>query len=160
VSSGFLPILTPARLALSRPSVVLALISSLSNSARPPNTVSIGLPAGVVVSAHGSAKDLDRQQRSAICFTMVNRSIGATVTHTTTKEGEFSKSQVWRALRPASTALLTVERLEPRCRRSRQRGKSGIRCFAEMFGLVRQSARCFCCWSKTCFVFSSTLRWH
>jgi hypothetical protein len=30
VSSGFLPILTPARLALSRPSVVLALINSLS----------------------------------------------------------------------------------------------------------------------------------
>ena len=50
----------PARLALSLPSMVLALISSLSNSARPPNTVSINRPAGVVVSAHGSARDLNR----------------------------------------------------------------------------------------------------
>ena len=71
----FSPHFDPGSLALSRPSVVLALISSLSNSARPPNTVSISLPAGVVVSAQGSARDLNRQPRSAICFTMVNRSI-------------------------------------------------------------------------------------
>jgi hypothetical protein len=50
------------------------LISSRSNSARPPNTVSMSLPAGVVVSAQGSAKDLNRHPLSAICLIVVSRS--------------------------------------------------------------------------------------
>src|SRR5262249_54935737 len=69
------PIFTPARLARSLPSLVLILISSRSNSARPPNTVSISLPAGVVVSAQGSARDLNKQSLSVICFTVVRRSM-------------------------------------------------------------------------------------
>jgi len=69
------PIFTPARLARSLPSLVLILISSRSNSARPPSTVSISLPAGVVVSAQGSARDLNNHSLSAICFTVVRRSM-------------------------------------------------------------------------------------
>jgi hypothetical protein len=57
---GFRPIRTPAFFALSRPSLVRALISSRSNSANPPRTVSISRPAGVVVSAQGSVSDLKR----------------------------------------------------------------------------------------------------
>jgi hypothetical protein len=74
LSSGFLPIFTPARFALSRPSPVLTLMSSRSNSARPPKTVSINRPAGVVVSAHGSARDLNRHPLSAMALMMVKRS--------------------------------------------------------------------------------------
>jgi hypothetical protein len=43
--------LTPRALARARPSVVRAWINSFSNSASPPNTVSISRPCGVVVSA-------------------------------------------------------------------------------------------------------------
>ena len=42
--------------------------------ASPPNTVNISLPAGVVVSAQGSAKDLNRHPLSAICLIVISRS--------------------------------------------------------------------------------------
>src|SRR5262245_37052508 len=47
---------TPLALARLRPSPVRARISSRSNSARPPRTVSISLPCGVVVSAQASLR--------------------------------------------------------------------------------------------------------
>src|SRR5262249_14039504 len=51
VSFGGRPNLTPRAFARCLPSVVRARISSRSNSARPPSTVSINRPCGVVVSA-------------------------------------------------------------------------------------------------------------
>ena len=51
VNFGLRSSLTPRALARARPSVVRAWINSFSNSASPPNTVSISRPCGVVVSA-------------------------------------------------------------------------------------------------------------
>jgi hypothetical protein len=58
LSLNFLPNRTPLVFAYLRPSSVRALINSRSNSARPPSTVSISPPCGVVVSAQASASDL------------------------------------------------------------------------------------------------------
>jgi hypothetical protein len=49
--------LAPLALARSRPSPVRVRIKSLSNSARPPNTVSIKRPCAVMVSAHVSPSE-------------------------------------------------------------------------------------------------------
>jgi hypothetical protein len=54
---SFLPNRTPLAFALLRSSSVLARINSLSNSARPPRTVNINPPCGVVVSAQWSASE-------------------------------------------------------------------------------------------------------
>jgi hypothetical protein len=56
-------------LARSRPSPVRARISSRSNSASPPSTVSIKRPCGVVVSAHASPSD----RNPAPTFAIVSR---------------------------------------------------------------------------------------
>src|SRR6266567_3827231 len=48
----------PLAFARSRPSPVRVRISSRSNSAKPPNTVSINRPCAVVVSAQASLSDL------------------------------------------------------------------------------------------------------
>ena len=53
---------------------VLALISDRSNSARPPRTVSISLPAGVVVSIHGSASDRNAAPPLAIVLRTLSKS--------------------------------------------------------------------------------------
>jgi hypothetical protein len=54
---GFRPRLCPFALARARPSPVRMQISSRSNSASPPKTVSIKRPCAVVVSAHVSPSD-------------------------------------------------------------------------------------------------------
>jgi hypothetical protein len=59
VSLGGRPMYTPRAFARTRPSPVRARINSRSNSAKPPSTVSINRPWGVVVSAHASANDLN-----------------------------------------------------------------------------------------------------
>src|SRR6476659_9566282 len=69
-----LPMCTPAAVARVLPSLVLALISSFSNSARPPRTVSINLPCGVVVSAQVSASDLKPAPRLLISCNVFRRS--------------------------------------------------------------------------------------
>ena len=65
VSFGLRPITTPRALARSLPSPVRLLINSRSNSARPPRTVSISRPCGVVVSAQVSRSDLNPAPLSA-----------------------------------------------------------------------------------------------
>jgi len=57
-----------------RPSSVLARISSRSNSASPPSTVSISLPCAVVVSAHASASDLKPAPAFATASSTLSRS--------------------------------------------------------------------------------------
>src|SRR6516164_5826812 len=74
VSFGLRPRLCPFALARARPSLVRARISSRSNSARPPKTVSIKRPCAVVVSAHASAKDRKPAFRSVIASSVFNRS--------------------------------------------------------------------------------------
>jgi hypothetical protein len=64
------PNFTPLALARSLPSPVLARISSRSNSAKPPRTVSISLPCGVVVSAQASFSDLKPARALAIASRM------------------------------------------------------------------------------------------
>ena len=58
-----------------RPSLVLARIRCLSNSARPPKTVSINRPCGVVVSAQASPNDLERAPASAIAARVLSKSL-------------------------------------------------------------------------------------
>jgi hypothetical protein len=58
VSFGLRPRITPLAFARSRPSPVRVRISSRSNSANPPNAVSIKRPCAVVVSAQVSLRDL------------------------------------------------------------------------------------------------------
>lgn len=71
VSEGLGPNRTPLALAACLPAAVLSVIREGSKSAIPANTVSIILPAGVVVSARGSASDLSpaplERKSPAIC---------------------------------------------------------------------------------------------
>jgi hypothetical protein len=82
VSVGGRPIWTPRALARVRPSPVRARINSRSNSARPPRTIGIKRPCGVVVSAHVSP----RERNPAPAFATVSRM--------------FKRSRVDRANRP------------------------------------------------------------
>ena len=75
VSLGFRPSRTPRAFARSRPSVVRALISSRSNSAKPPRTVRIRRPVGVVVSAQRSARDRNEACLSERSFMRFRRSL-------------------------------------------------------------------------------------
>ena len=63
----------PRALARSRPSAVRAWISSRSNSAKPPRTVSTSRPCGVVVSAHVSASDRNPALRSVTAASVLRR---------------------------------------------------------------------------------------
>jgi hypothetical protein len=72
---GFRPSFTPRAIARARPSPVLALISSRSNSARPPSTVSINRPCGVVVLAQVSPRERKPAFRSPIDARTFNRSL-------------------------------------------------------------------------------------
>src|SRR3984893_10653041 len=74
VSFGGRPILCPRATARARPSPVRARIKSLSNSARPPSTVSIKRPCDVVVSAHVSPRDLKPAFLAVIAASVFNRS--------------------------------------------------------------------------------------
>jgi hypothetical protein len=74
VNFGGCPIWTPRALARARPSPVLALIGSRSNSAKPPSTVSIKRPCAVVVSAHASANDLNVAPALLMASRMLRRS--------------------------------------------------------------------------------------
>ena len=74
VSFGGRPMWTPRALARSRPSPVRARISSRSNSASPPSTVSINRPCGVVVSAHASPSERNPAPAFAIVSRMFKRS--------------------------------------------------------------------------------------
>jgi len=74
VSFGLRPRMTPLAFARSRPSPVRVRISSRSNSANPPNTVSISRPCAVVVSAHVSLRDLKPAPFSAIVPSRLRRS--------------------------------------------------------------------------------------
>src|SRR5262249_34128139 len=69
------PNFTPRALARLRPSSVRARISSRSNSARPPRTVSNSLPCGVVVSAQASASDLKLAPALATASRMLSKSL-------------------------------------------------------------------------------------
>src|SRR5262249_23238349 len=57
-----------------RPSVVLAKIKCLSNSASPPNTVTISFPCALVVSHQGSPNDLNVAPASAIAAKLLSKS--------------------------------------------------------------------------------------
>ena len=74
VSFGGRPIRTPRARARFLPSPVRARMSSRSNSASPPSTVSINRPCGVVVSAHVSANERNPAPAFAIVSTMLRRS--------------------------------------------------------------------------------------
>src|SRR5262249_56658789 len=65
---------TPRAFARARPSPVRARISSRSNSARPPRTVSISRPWAVVVSAQASLRLLKPAPRSEIAAMTLRRS--------------------------------------------------------------------------------------
>src|SRR5262249_25074979 len=69
------PNFTPRALARLRPSSVRARISSRSNSARPPRTISNSLPCGVVVSAQASASDLKLAPALATAQRMLSKSL-------------------------------------------------------------------------------------
>ena len=69
------PNLTPRAFARSRPSLVLAKMRCLSNSANPPSTVIISLPCGVVVSAQELPRDLKPAPRSPIAARVLSRSL-------------------------------------------------------------------------------------
>jgi hypothetical protein len=71
---GSSPKRTPRALARVRPSLVRARISSRSNSAKPPSTVNISRPCGVVVSAHLSVSDLKPAPALAIMSRILSRS--------------------------------------------------------------------------------------
>ena len=75
-SSNFVgrPNFTPRALARSRPAPVRARMSSRSNSARPPRTVSISRPCGVVVSAQLSFKLLNPAPFAAISAKILSKS--------------------------------------------------------------------------------------
>jgi hypothetical protein len=73
VSFGFRPSFTPRRFARSRPSPVRARIRSRSNSANQPSTVSIKLPRDVVVSAHASPRE--RERNPAFFFSVIAASV-------------------------------------------------------------------------------------
>ena len=72
---GGRPKRTPRALARVRPSPVRARISSRSNSARPPKTVSINRPCAVVVSAHVSCRDLKPAPASAMAANVLSESL-------------------------------------------------------------------------------------
>jgi hypothetical protein len=65
---------TPFALARALPSPVRARINSRSNSAKPPSTVSISRPCGVVVSAQASASDLKPAPFLAMVSSVLSRS--------------------------------------------------------------------------------------
>jgi hypothetical protein len=67
--------LTPRAIALLRPSLVRDRIKLRSNSAKPPRTVSINLPCGVAVSAHGSLRDRKPAPRSETLASTFKRSL-------------------------------------------------------------------------------------
>ncbi len=69
---------TPRSLARLLPSPVLDRISSRSNSAKPPRTVSISRPCGLVVSAQVSLSDLKPAPRSLQCLDDVQQVAGGT----------------------------------------------------------------------------------
>jgi hypothetical protein len=77
LSAGGRPKRTPLAFARVLPSLVRARISSRSNSASPPNTVSISRPCAVVVSAHASLSDLKPAPALAITSRMFRRVAGA-----------------------------------------------------------------------------------
>ena len=64
----------PWALARLLPSAVRVRIRSRSTSASPPSTANINRPVLLVLSAHGSAKDLNGALASTIRLTMLNRS--------------------------------------------------------------------------------------
>jgi len=74
LSFGLRPSRTPRAFARSRPSPVRARISSRSNSAKPPSTVSINRPCGVVVSAQASFRDRKPALRSPMAASVFRRS--------------------------------------------------------------------------------------
>ena len=89
VSAVGRPNFTPRSLARFLPSPVRARISSRSNSAKPPRTVSISLPCGVVVSAQASF----RLRKPALCSPTVAKT--------------FNKSRVDRARRSRRVTIST-----------------------------------------------------
>ena len=74
LSFAGLPMCWPRALALALPSLVRSLIRCLSNSARPPRTVRMSLPCGVVVSAQVSASDLKPAPFFVMASSVFNRS--------------------------------------------------------------------------------------
>jgi hypothetical protein len=68
------PNFTPRAFARVLPSLVRARISSRSNSAKPPKTVNISRPCGVVVSAQASPNDLKPAPALAITSRILSRS--------------------------------------------------------------------------------------
>ena len=73
-SFGRRPSLTPRAFARTRPSLVRERMRSRSNSARPPNTVSMSRPCDVVVFAHVSRTDRNCASFSARAASTLSRS--------------------------------------------------------------------------------------
>ncbi len=106
------PNLTPRAFARVLPSPVRAMISSRSNSASPPNTVSISLPCGVVVSAQVSFRELKPALRSP------------------TAASTLSRSRVERASRSSRVTISTSpwsSRLRSLASSARSKGRSSLR---------------------------------
>ncbi|MCY1302563.1 hypothetical protein D9M70_522240 [compost metagenome] len=105
MSVGRRPNCTPRALAASRPFLVRSMIRERSNSAMPANTVSTMRPAGVVVSAHGSASERRPAPFACNCSAMSSRSrvlrasLSSRVTVTT------SPARRWSSIRPSSGRL-------------------------------------------------------
>jgi hypothetical protein len=90
----------PLAFARSRPSPVRVRISSRSNSANPPNTVSIKRPCAVVVSAHVSLRDLNPAPFSAIVPSRLSRSRvdrARRSSRVTTNTSPFARTAIRRA---------------------------------------------------------------
>jgi hypothetical protein len=97
------PNFTPLAFARFLPSPVRARISSRSNSAKPPSTVSISLPCGVVVSAQVSLRLRKPAPRSLIVANTLSRSrverasrsslVTTSTSPTTSKMGGFREAR-------------------------------------------------------------------
>ena len=101
---GLRPNRTPRAFARIRPSLVRLKMRWRSNSARPPSTVSINFPGGVVLSAQPSPSDL----KLAPAFAIVSR--------------VFSKSRVDRARRSSFVTTTT----SPGSREAKQRASTAL----------------------------------
>ena len=145
---GFLPSRTPRAFARSRPSVVRALISSLSNSARPPSTVRIKRPVGVAVS--GKAHNRSAYERGVAYVDLNNfprasyfRGNPANSAKGCPQHRLISEVTRTREVRSLAIPLTAAEQCEARDRQICALAAQGLgfKAIARRFGLSGQRVR-------------------